>query len=366
MLVIPGRVALSDFRKRKVLADVRGHMEDCLAVEARYVHFVDSGEHVPDHQQRDVLEQLLDYGKGSGTETQIEDGEAAGQLTRIAIPRIGTISPWASKATDIVHLCGLNRIRRVERGISWTLFFRNMPAEDRISAMKGRLSGAIFDPMIETLLDDVQQASALFSASKPGLLNTIDILGGGEEALAAANLKFGFALSNQEQQYLMDQFSALNRNPTDVELMMFAQVNSEHCRHKIFNADWIIDGKPRENSLFGMIRTTHEKNSHGTLVAYKDNAAILEGSPGKRFQPLYPGGSYEYVDETIHFTAKVETHNHPTAICPYPGAATGSGGEIRDEGATGRGGKPKAGLCGFFGFSLKVARLAKEMGAGRA
>lgn len=367
MLVIAGSIALSDFRKQKIVAQLAAQLAGCVAIEASFIHFVDladisNNKHAAANEQAlgaadvAVLAQLLDYGYGIGTATTCE---ASNQITKLTVPRIGTISPWASKATDIIQHCGLKQIDRIERGIHWTIWFdRRLPAEHQ-SSLNNVLSGIIFDPMIETLLDKHCEAEALFGIAAPAALQIIDILGRGLDALLAAEQQYGFALDAPEQQYLIEQYTALGRNPTDVELMMFAQVNSEHCRHKIFNADWSVDKAPQAQSLFGMIRTTHANNNRGTLVAYKDNAAVLAGAMGYKFQPNIDTGVFEYQQEAIHVTAKVETHNHPTAISPFAGAATGAGGEIRDEAATGRGGKPKAGLVGFAVSHLRLPGLAK-------
>ena len=263
----------------------------------------------------------------------------AGMLTLVT-PRIGTISPWASKATDIARNCGFAGVKRIERGIAYY-------AKSKVDAAK------LHDRMTESVLDSIDAAEQLFHHVAPQPLTTVDILAGGRTALVAANGALGLALSEDEIDYLVDNFTKVQRNPTDVELMMFAQANSEHCRHKIFNASWTVDGDDQPLSLFGMIRESHKAHPAGTVVAYSDNAAVVEGAPVKRFYPQ-ADGSYGYVEDTTHILAKVETHNHPTAISPFPGAATGSGGEIRDEGATGRGSKPKAGLCGFSVSDLKI------------
>jgi phosphoribosylformylglycinamidine synthase len=266
----------------------------------------------------------------------------AGELLLVT-PRLGTISPWASKATDIVHNCGFAQIRRIERG---TAFHVQGLAKSVVAAR-------LHDRMTESVLDSIDAAEELFHHYPPKPLTTIDLLAGGSAALVAANGELGLALSDDEVDYLVENFTRLGRNPTDVELMMFAQANSEHCRHKIFNASWTVDGADQPLSLFGMIRESHKAHPEGTVVAYSDNAAVIEGVPIRRFMPG-EGGAYGYRDELTHILAKVETHNHPTAISPFPGAATGSGGEIRDEGATGRGSKPKAGLCGFSVSDLNI------------
>ncbi|MBX3617439.1 phosphoribosylformylglycinamidine synthase [Nitrosomonas sp.] len=267
----------------------------------------------------------------------------------LVIPRPGTISPWSSKATDIAHHCGLTAVERIERGIAYYI----QSTSPLSTTDKARLKPLLYDRMTEAVFASMGDAARLFQhfPSKP--LNTIDIIGGGIDALQQANQAMGLALSADEIDYLQHHFQQMQRNPTDVELMMFAQANSEHCRHKIFNADWVIDGKPRNYSLFAMIRNTHQTHPQGTLVAYADNASVIEGADIARF---YPGDKqiYGYAREKTHVLMKVETHNHPTAISPFPGAATGVGGEIRDEGATGRGAKPKAGLCGFSVSNLNI------------
>jgi phosphoribosylformylglycinamidine synthase len=261
----------------------------------------------------------------------------------LVTPRLGTISPWSSKATDIAHNCGFAGIRRIERGIAYHCKRGEKPA----------LAARLHDRMTESVLDSIDAAEQLFHHVAPQPLTTVDILAGGRAALVKANGELGLALSEDEIDYLVENFTKAGRNPTDVELMMFAQANSEHCRHKIFNASWTVDGADQRFSLFGMIRESHKAHPEGTVVAYSDNAAVIEGANIKRFYPQ-ADGSYAYTEDATHILAKVETHNHPTAISPFPGAATGSGGEIRDEGATGRGSKPKAGLSGFSVSDLKI------------
>jgi phosphoribosylformylglycinamidine synthase len=254
----------------------------------------------------------------------------------LVTPRLGTISPWSSKATDIAKNCGFEAVKRIERAIAYTL---------PNSALAERHAARLHDRMTESVLDTLEAAEELFHHVAPQPLTSVDILAGGRAALVKANGELGLALSDDEIDYLIDNFTKLGRNPTDVELMMFAQANSEHCRHKIFNASWEVDGEPQPMSLFQMIRETHKAHPDGTIVAYADNAAVIEGAQIRRFCPQ-ADGTYSYVEDTTHILAKVETHNHPTAISPFPGAATGSGGEIRDAGATGRGAKPKAGVGG--------------------
>jgi phosphoribosylformylglycinamidine synthase len=278
-----------------------------------------------------------------------------GQLLLVT-PRLGTISPWSSKATDIAHNCGFAQVRRIERGTAF----------HAVGGARAALAGKLHDRMTESVLSTVDEAEALFRHVAPQPLTSIDVLAGGRAALVAANGELGLALSDDEVDYLVDNFTKMGRNPTDVELMMFAQANSEHCRHKIFNATWTVDGEEQPLSLFGMIRESHKAHPEGTVVAYSDNASVIAGAPVKRFLPD-AAGAYGYREELTHILAKVETHNHPTAISPFPGAATGSGGEIRDEGATGRGSKPKAGLCGFSVSDLNIPGYAQpwETGYGK-
>jgi len=272
------------------------------------------------------------------------------------VPRPGTISPWSSKATDIAHNCGLQTVQRIERGVLYTIGLQNdrsLSAEEADS-----IAARLHDRMTESVFREVEEAERLFQQAEPTELTVVNVLDGGRDALQHANSTLGLALADDEIDYLVENFQAMGRNPTDVELMMFAQANSEHCRHKIFNADWIIDGKSQPKSLFGMIRNTHDKHNEGILSAYSDNSAVIEGVEAGRFYPDPRSGQYHYHREDIHILMKVETHNHPTAIAPFPGSATGAGGEIRDEGATGRGSKPKAGLCGY---SVSNLRLPEQL-----
>ena len=255
------------------------------------------------------------------------------------IPRPGTISPWSSKATDIAHNSGLKDVLRIERGIA---FFVQTSAE--LSAQQWQLvAQSLHDRMTESVFNSDEEADRLFVHGQSRPLVTVDILNGGRDALVEANKTMGLALANDEIDYLVDNFTALERNPNDIELMMFAQANSEHCRHKIFSADWIVDGKQKSHTLFNMIRNTHALNPYGVVTAYSDNSSVIEGAKTHRFHVDMATNQYSYQGEVQHILMKVETHNHPTAISPFPGAATGAGGEIRDEGATGRGSKPKAG-----------------------
>jgi phosphoribosylformylglycinamidine synthase len=343
VLSLPGARALSDFRHERLLAAARAAVPDIETVDGRYWHFVALIADL-NAAETATLNRLLRYGPQSEAIETAPSGELL-----LVVPRVGTISPWSSKATDIVHRCGLVKVKRVERGVAWHVKTNDGAALD--PAERARLAALLHDRMTETV---VEQPIAMFDEAAPTPLALVDVLGGGHAALAAADKELGLALAPDEIDYLTQTFVRLGRNPTDVELMMFAQANSEHCRHKIFNARWTINGKRQEHTLFGMIRETHARNPKGTLVAYQDNAAVIEGGPVARFFSDPVSGEYRYhVDET-HILAKVETHNHPTAISPFPGAATGSGGEIRDEGATGRGAKPKAGLTGFSVSNLRI------------
>ncbi len=336
MLRLHGAPALSDFRLQKTLSAVQDRIPAVTYLWAEFVHFIDL-ECRLDESEQALLERLLDYGPPRRKPPQ-------GELL-LVVPRFGTISPWSSKATDIAHNCGLKSVRRIERGIAW--YFVGKDGGTLEEGMLDRASSLIHDRMTEVVLANLDEAEGLFLQSEPAPLGTVDILGGGRRALELANRELGLALADDEIDYLLENFRLLKRNPTDVELMMFAQANSEHCRHKIFNADWVIDGEPQQHSLFDMIRNTYRAHPEGILSAYSDNSAVIEGFEGRRFFADPGSLSYGFREEPIHILMKVETHNHPTAISPFPGAATGSGGEIRDEGATGRGAKPKAGLTGF-------------------
>ncbi len=339
MITLPGAPALSDFRLEKLKAQVSQLYPDIGAISARFMHFVDYDGAVSDADLA-VLAKLLEYGPRQTAATE------SGTLF-LVVPRIGTRSPWSSKATDIAHGCGLGHLRRIERGIAYRL---ELPAEVDGAAV----AALLHDRMVETVLQHENDAAALFEQHMPAPMGSVDILGGGAGALEAANVSLGLALAQDEIEYLVDSFVELARNPSDVELMMFAQANSEHCRHKIFNATWSIDGQAQDHSLFQMIRNTHAQGGEGVLSAYSDNAAVVQGHRAGRFYPAPDSGEYGYSQEPIHLLMKVETHNHPTAIAPFPGAGTGSGGEIRDEGAVGRGSKPKVGLTGFSVSNLHI------------
>lgn len=339
MLILRGAPALSDFRVQKILKACADANLAVTNVYAEYVHFADVSAELSS-DELNVLKQLLTYGPKAASH------EPSG-LCVLVTPRPGTISPWASKATDIATNCGLSKIKRVERGIAY--YFDAVISD----AQRNQLAALVHDRMTEATFADLASAAVLFHSAEPQPMSSVDILNGGRAALAQANQDLGLALAEDEIDYLVDNFIKLGRNPNDVELYMFAQANSEHCRHKIFNADWTIDGVEQPKSLFKMIKNTFEQHSDYVLSAYKDNAAVMVGSEAGRFYPN-PEGEYQYHHEDIHILMKVETHNHPTAISPYPGASTGSGGEIRDEGATGRGSKPKAGLVGFSVSNLRI------------
>ena len=343
VLTLAGAPALSGFRVQRLLARLRVHYPQIAAVHTQFVHFAELSAPL-DERAREVLGKLLQYGP-----RRVSD-EPAGEFF-LVLPRPGTLSPWSSKATDIARNCGLGAIARLERGIVYRI--EGLPAGD--VGLRRAVAAEIHDRMVECVMDSLDGAEQLFTHAPPRPLNHIDILGGGREELARANRAFGFALADDEIDYLCESFATLGRNPTDVELMMFAQANSEHCRHKIFNASWTIDGETQPKSLFGMIRNTHEQGpSEDVLSAYSDNAAVIRGHVAGRFFPDPGTRRFGYHEEPVHIMMKVETHNHPTAIAPYPGAATGSGGEIRDEGAVGVGARPKAGLVGFSVSNLRV------------
>ncbi|MEZ5493901.1 MAG: phosphoribosylformylglycinamidine synthase [Pseudomonadales bacterium] len=340
MLVLRGAPAFSSFRLNKWLTRLRD-IAAVREVHAEFVHFADVSQPL-NAQEQSVLEQLLHYGP-----RQESLFEPHGQLF-LVVPRPGTISPWSSKATDIARNCGLTAVRRLERGIAFRVDGDFTPEQTTA------IAAALHDRMTEVVLDTLDAASALFVQEQPAPSTTVDILNGGRAALVQANSDLGLALADDEIDYLVESFTALKRNPVDVELMMFAQANSEHCRHKIFNADWLIDGVAQEKSLFKMIRNTNECAGDNVLSAYSDNAAVVTGQRAGRFFPDPQTAEYAAHQEAVHLLMKVETHNHPTAIAPFPGAGTGAGGEIRDEGAVGRGSKPKAGLTGFSVSNLLI------------
>ncbi|MBN8771597.1 MAG: phosphoribosylformylglycinamidine synthase, partial [Thiobacillus sp.] len=340
---LPGSDALSSFRLDKIRQEAARLGVALGELSARYWHFLELEADL-DAAARQQLAKTLDY----GTPT---DRPSADDVQVLVTPRPGTISPWSSKATDILRNSGLVQLRRIERGVAYRL--RDPQGAVLTAQALATLLPLLHDRMTEAVMSSLDAAHALFQHVPPRELTTVDVMAGGRVALEAANRALGLALSDDEVEYLVDNFSRIGRNPTDVELMMFAQANSEHCRHKIFNAAWVIDGEAQAKSLFGMIRDTHAAHPQGTVVAYSDNSSVIEGATIERFYPR-ADGSYAYSNELTHVLMKVETHNHPTAISPFPGAATGSGGEIRDEGATGIGSKPKAGLCGFSVSNLNI------------
>lgn len=341
MEILRGSPALSAFRINKLLSRCQEARLPVSDIYAEYVHFADVSAPLSSDEQT-KLQRLLKYGPS------LAEHAPSGRLLLVT-PRPGTISPWSSKATDIAHNCGLSQVVRLERGLAFYV-----QAPQLTEPQWNELGALLHDRMMETVFGHLEDASALFAQHQPAPVQHVDILGVGRGALEAANTKLGLALAQDEIDYLMDAFTSLGRNPTDIELYMFAQANSEHCRHKIFNADWIIDGETQPKSLFKMIKNTFEHTPDHVLSAYKDNAAVMEGSQVGRFYADAKDGLYDFHQEQAHILMKVETHNHPTAISPWPGAATGSGGEIRDEGATGRGAKPKAGLVGFSVSNLRI------------
>jgi len=350
MLILRGSPALSTFRLQKLLERLPAAGLPVQALSADYQHVVETDrELTPD--EKAVLERLLTYGPS-------RQGERLIGMVQVVAPRPGTISPWSSKATDIAHICGLVAVRRIERVIAYTFVFKNAALPKPLSNVSGgqltTLRGLLHDRMTETVLNTLEECAILFHHEEPRPMTSVPVLAEGRRALESANQNLGLALADDEIDYLVEAFTKLGRDPNDIELMMFAQANSEHCRHKIFNASWDIDGEAQEKSLFAMIRNTYQLHREGILSAYKDNAAVLAGSRGGRFYADPRTGEYAAREEKIHLLCKVETHNHPTAISPFPGAATGSGGEIRDEGATGRGSKPKAGLTGFTVSNLRI------------
>jgi len=329
LIMLQGSSALSDFRKAKLCEVLQ-----TTDVDAHFIHIVEVSHawcEADSQRLADILGHDLEYFTADATDDLY-----------LVTPRIGTISPWSSKATDIAKLCGLSELLRIERGIAY-----------RIQGNRQVIGAALHDKMTESVLSSVDDLQQLFQHQNPKALVRIDMLSDGRDALVQANQSLGLALADDEIDYLLEHFTAMKRNPSDAELMMFAQANSEHCRHKIFNADWTIDGEKMDKSLFSMIRHTHQTSPDGTIVAYSDNSSVIEGGASKRFYPNVDK-IYREHDDDVHILMKVETHNHPTAISPFAGAATGSGGEIRDEGATGIGSKPKAGLCGFTVSNLQI------------
>ncbi|HQB65396.1 MAG TPA: phosphoribosylformylglycinamidine synthase, partial [Fibrobacteraceae bacterium] len=342
MIILRGSAALSDFRLKKLLQDFNKSELIVKSVYAEFTHIVNLSKDLSNEEEQ-TLNKILHYGPTR------EAHSPKGTLFVVS-PRPGTISPWSSKATDIAHICGLTSILRIERAIAYYIEFVNTPSKE----VSSNVIAKIHDRMTQKVFQAFEDLDVLFHHDSPKPLMEIPILTEGREALVRADRELGLALAQDEIDYLVDNFKALKRNPSDVELMMFAQANSEHCRHKVFGAEWTIDGKKKDKSLFQMIKNTYECHHTNILSAYKDNAAVMAGYEGGRFYANPKTNKYDWHKEPVHILMKVETHNHPTAISPFPGAATGSGGEIRDEGATGRGSKPKAGLTGFSVSNLKI------------
>ncbi len=311
MQALFGAAALSEFKTSRLLATLQAAVPSVLAIDARFLHLVES---LPlTNGESETLGSLLRYGEELHGATEPPEATAL-SVHRLVVPRKGTLSPWSSKATDILHNCGLEKVRRVERGIVYTLSLSAQltPSEQSL------VDSLLHDRMTQSVLDGVQQAESLFQHAEPQEMKSVDLLGQGRAALEQANTALGLALAEDEIDYLSAQFTKLGRNPNDIELMMFAQANSEHCRHKIFNASWEIGGEQMPHSLFGMIRNTYAASPDGVLSAYSDNAAVMQGFTAERFMPGAEDQRYRFSAEPIHILMKVETHNHPTAIAPFP------------------------------------------------
>ena len=346
VLPLRGVTALSDFRVEKLFQKAAALGLPEVKLSSEFWYFVGS-EKALDAATVEKLQALLAAQSVEQTPKARE-----GLHLFLVTPRLGTISPWASKATNIAENCGLEGIERIERGMA--VWLEGVLTDGQ----KQQWAALLHDRMTESVLTDIDAAAQLFHHIQSETFSSVDVLGGGKEALVKANTEMGLALSADEIDYLVENYQALQRNPSDVELMMFAQANSEHCRHKIFNADFILNGEKQPKSLFGMIRDTHNAHPEGTVVAYKDNSSVIEGAKIERFYPnAAENQGYRFHEEDTHIIMKVETHNHPTAIAPFAGAATGAGGEIRDEGATGKGSRPKAGLTGFTVSNLNIPGL---------
>jgi len=330
MIALDGQSALSPFRLERLNAHLDALHHGTRVQAAWFTYFVDVAT-PPEGEARARLLAVLEA-----------KGHTPDDATFWIVPRLGTISPWSSKATDILHGAGFD-VRRVERGTAWRI--TGMPEADHPA--HAAVMASFCDPMVQSPLAHLDDATGLFLVGEPGPLGHVDLGDDASAALSAANRELGLALADDEIAYLAERYAEMGRAPTDAELMMFAQANSEHCRHKVFNATWTLDGQAQDISLFGMIKNTHQHSPEHTLSAYHDNAAVIAGYDGQRLFVDPADGVFRKVAEAAPYAIKVETHNHPTAIAPWPGAATGAGGEIRDEGATGRGGKPKAGLTGF-------------------
>ena len=361
ILNFPGASALPAFQSERLLKHFQSLALPIQSITAYYEYYVKPIGQKLSLEQHQQLVALLD----DGQPTFESQAASKDQLVLRVIPRLGTISPWASKATDIAHNCGLNEVHRLERGVRYIIEpTRGLLSAKAFSPEQLQLiANALHDRMTEHVVDHQFDGAALFQELAPKAMQSIPVLEEGIAALVQANTQMGLALSEDEVEYLFEAFTKLGRNPHDVELLMFAQANSEHCRHKIFNAQWVIDGEAKDKTLFGMIRETHAAQPRNTVVAYSDNSAIMAGGKASVFHASLPDsaakGQYQSYEATMHTLMKVETHNHPTAIAPYPGAATGSGGEIRDEGATGRGSKPKAGLTGYTVSHLHLPGLTE-------
>jgi len=353
MLHINGGPAFSAFRTAKLQSAIDSEDIPVELIETRFIHLVDFVAPLDELSHR-KLERILTYGARQDDRLTAAAIDSESSLELLVVPRIGTISPWSSKATDIAQICGLSMVKRIERGI--TYLFKTETG--LTAAQKSELGELIHDRMTEIVLDGLAEAEAVFQSGSPQALARVPLMTEGQQALSVANSTLGLALAEDEIQYLGRAFTEMGRDPTDVELMMFAQANSEHCRHKTFRATWTVDNEAQEHSLMDMIQNTYKaSNGAGVLSAYEDNASVITGFDAARFFPNAESRSYGFVHETVPILMKVETHNHPTAIAPFPGAATGSGGEIRDEGAVGRGSRPKAGLTGFSVSNLDLPDL---------
>lgn len=348
MRVIYGGPALSDFRVERYLAELRASVPSLTTLTTRHVYLCWFRDNA------DIDKKLISLVCDESADQEYRPSSSS----LIVIPRFGTVSPWSTKATEITKQCGVENILRVERGVIWS--FKAADQNHLDQDMLDKIGPHIHDPMTQTLIREIDEAAALHDFAQPRPPAYIPLLAEGKPAIVDANQQLGLALATDEIDYLADRYEQLGRDPSDVELMMFAQANSEHCRHKIFNADWIIDDKEKPISLFGMIRHTHDHAPNKVLSAYSDNSAVTRGYDAERFFVDPDSKSYLSAREEVAILMKVETHNHPTGISPYPGAATGSGGEIRDEGATGRGAKPKAGLTGFSVSNLRIPTLPKS------
>ncbi|HLU06431.1 MAG TPA: phosphoribosylformylglycinamidine synthase, partial [Woeseiaceae bacterium] len=353
LILLPGLDAWSGFRLARKLEALRRAAPGITALRARFHYFI----HCSGELSAAELSRLADLLPGASSPAGWPH-----EPLFFVVPRTGTISPWSSKATDIAHACGFSRIERIERGIACAVDSAEPLSGEELEAA----GSTLIDRMTEMLVFHAAEAQQLFVTERPRSFDSIPLMHRGRAALVEANRALALALSSDEIDYLHENYARLERDPTDAELMMFAQANSEHCRHKIFRADWIIDGVPQKAQLFDMIRSTTEASRRGVISAYSDNAAVIEGSSGLRLMPQLPERRYAFSEEPIHILLKVETHNHPTAISPFPGAATGSGGEIRDEGATGLGARPKAGLTGFTVSHLRVPGFGQPWEKARA